>query len=55
MKDHPGGSHTNHTRPDEKIGRDRADHTTPQRQAVQRLAAKKRRQRDRAAVDEGNQ
>ncbi len=62
-KKHHIGSHNTEARPDEKVGRrnkfwpyGRIDGqnlwTTTQRQVVQHVAARKRRQRDKATVDE---
>lgn len=47
MKHHPGGSHTNHAIPDNKMAPIMRDFTTPQRQTQQHVAKKKRRQRDK--------
>jgi hypothetical protein len=55
MKDHPGGSHSKHARPDEKMGRgkdrsrrddlDQRGLTSVQNRTLKKVAAKKRRQR----------
>lgn len=60
MKNHSGGSHNNHARPDEKINREypkKSDipefpPTSEQTKALKRVAAKKRRQRSKLVIEE---